>query len=212
MRERQMRLTIWRRMVSSLGLFGIFLSVGSCGGGPKEPLFEILHSAVSPLGELLEPPTSDEEQYRVAMRAWFTRTDADHDGQLSPAEMSAEADRVFPMYDLNGDGEIVYAEWRYFRMNSPFRGQPTTDGGSVRPGSIGPTPDHAVTADADSGRSNDYQMRLPPFLAASRVTPNELRAEALRRHLAMDANGDGAVSVPEYMEQVEGPLRARTFK
>jgi hypothetical protein len=40
------------------------------------------------------------------MALWFAQADADHDGRLTPAEFSADADRFFATLDANHDGEI----------------------------------------------------------------------------------------------------------
>ena len=40
------------------------------------------------------------------MALWFAEADPDHDGRLTPAEFSADADRFFVTLDSNHDGEI----------------------------------------------------------------------------------------------------------
>ena len=52
--------------------------------------------------------------------AWFARADVDHDGQISLAEMVADADRFFTALDVNGDGELLPDEvTRYERDVAP---------------------------------------------------------------------------------------------
>lgn len=164
-----------------IGLVCLFSPKAYCADGSTTPIFALRYVAVSPLGEVLGVSTGELEQYRLDMRSWFSRTDTDHDGQVSSTELSVDADRVFQIYDVTGDGVIVSAELAYFRMTTPFT-------------STGIDPVRAADTDANS-----------------QVTPDEFRAEALRRHAAMDANGDGAISIAEFMEQVERPLRSWTL-
>lgn len=177
-----MRIKFVVPVAATFGLVCLFSPVAHCVDGSTTSIIAARYVAVSPLGEVLAASTGDLEQYRVDMRLWFSGSDTDDDGQVSPTELSADADRVFKIYDGTGDGVIASAELTYFRMTSPFT-------------STGIDPVRAADSDANS-----------------QVTPDEFRAEALRRHAAMDANGDGAISIAEFMEQVEGPLRAWTLQ
>lgn len=203
------RATGWR---VAGGLAVMALVLAACGGGDKyRP--GIRYSAVSPLGEPLTAPTRDADAYRAAMREWFARTDTNGDGKLSLAEFTAEATRVFPLYDLNRDGFVTSYELTQYRVSLPTHAAPADSGRRLRPGRIDMTPDEAATARTDGRGRPDYRMGIDPVMAADanadfRVTPDELRAEAARRHAIMDANGDGSVSLAEFMEQAEGPMRA----
>lgn len=208
-----MRRTVWRRAGLGLGLAGLCLALASCGGGGDKYRPGIRYNPISPLGEPLAAPTRDADAYRAAMRDWFTRTDTDHDGKLSLAEFTAEADRVFPLYDLNRDGFVTSYELTQYRVGLPTHTAPADSGRRLRPGRIDMTPDEAATARVDGRGRADYRMGIDPVMSADsnadfRVTPEELRAEATRRHAIMDKNGDGFVSLAEFMEQAEGPMRA----
>ncbi|OYQ32379.1 hypothetical protein CHU95_16380 [Niveispirillum lacus] len=189
------------------------LALASCGGGRDTFRPGIRYSPVSPVGEPLAAPTRDAEAYRAAMRDWFTRADTDRNGTLSLLELTAEAGRVFPLYDLNRDGYVTSYELTQYRVNLPTHSAPADTGRRLRPGRIDMTPDEAATARVDGRGRADYRMGIDPVMSADsnadfRVTPEELRAEATRRHAIMDQNGDGTVSRPEFMEQAEGPMRA----
>ncbi|MFV3128280.1 hypothetical protein [Niveispirillum sp. KHB5.9] len=201
------------RAAYGLALAGLCLALASCGGGPDKTRPGIRFSAVSPLGEPLGAPTREAEQYLATMRDWFARTDTDHDGRLSLAEFTAEAARVFPLYDLNGDGFITSYELTNYRVSLPTHAPPADSGRRLRPGRIDMTPDEAATARTDGRGRPDYRMGIDPVMSADsnadfRVTLDELRTEATRRHGMMDKNSDGFVSLPEFMDQAEGPMRA----
>lgn len=207
-----MRRAVWRTAYA-LGLAGFCLALASCGSGPDKARPGIRYSAVSPLGQPLGPPTRDADQYRATMRDWFASADTDHDGKLSLAEFIAEADRVFPLYDLNHDGFVTSYELTTYRVGLPSHTLPADSGRRLRPGRIDMTPDEAATAHTDGRGRPDYRMGIDPVMSADsnadfRVTTEELRVEAARRHTIMDKNGDGSVSVSEFMDQAEGPMRA----
>lgn len=205
-----MRRAVWR---TAVGLTGLCLVLAACSSGPNKNRPGIRFNPVSPLGEPLAAPTRDADAYRAAMRDWFARTDRDHDGTLSLNEFTAEADRVFALYDLNRDGFVTSYELTQYRVGLPTHAAPADNGRRLRPGRIDMTPDEAATAQRDGRGRPDYRMGIDPVMSADsnadfRVTPDELRAEAARRHAIMDGNHDGSVSLPEFMEQAEGPMRA----
>jgi hypothetical protein len=67
--------------------------------GPCGPRFATVY--IAPMGEpfrtngLADP-----------MRRWFDQADADHDGRLTPAELTADAARFFGTIDTDHDGEL----------------------------------------------------------------------------------------------------------
>lgn len=63
----------------------------------------------TPIGELLAaaaPPEACHPQ----LEAWFDRADTDRSGSLSRTEFEAEARRVFPTLDADGDGLVTSRE------------------------------------------------------------------------------------------------------
>lgn len=199
---------------AAVGLLSLatILTLAGCGGGdPRLP--GIRYTPVSPLGEPLGRPSREADAYRAAMRDWFGRADTNHDGKLSAAEMMAEADRVFPFYDLNHDGFVTSAELTLYRVNSPFHEAPPDNGRRLRPGRIDMTPDEAATVQNNGKGRPQYRIGIDPVMSADanadfRVTPEELRAEAVRRHTIMDENHDGQVTLAEFMDMAEGPMKA----
>ncbi len=57
---------------------------------------------ISPMGEPFFGRTADEDGLTV----WFEQADRNHDGVLTPDEMTADAQRFFETLDTNHDGEI----------------------------------------------------------------------------------------------------------
>jgi Ca2+-binding EF-hand superfamily protein len=57
---------------------------------------------MSPMGEPFFGRTADEDGLAV----WFEQADRNHDGVLTPDEMTADAQRFFETLDTNHDGEI----------------------------------------------------------------------------------------------------------
>jgi hypothetical protein len=185
--------------------------LSACGGGPELPA--IRYAAVSPAGELLAAPTMEAETYRAAMLGWFDHTDSNHDGRLDPAEMQADAERIFKLYDHNGDGFVTSAEMTAYRVESPFRANPVQGGGRIRPGRVNLTAEEANTASRDSDGRPQYRMGIDPVMSADanadfRVTLAEFLAQMAIRHGQMDRDKDGFVSREEFLAFADGPMRA----
>lgn len=196
----------------ALLLLPLALSLAGCGGG-RDKLPNIRYAAVSPAGELLAAPTMDADAYRAAMLGWFDRADTSHDGRLDAAEMRADAERAFKLYDQNGDGFVTSAEMTAYRVNSPYRVPPVQGGGRIRPGRLNLTADEADTASRDSQGRPQYRMGIDPVMSADanadfRVTLAEFLAQMAIRHGQMDRNGDGVVSREEFLAFADGPMRA----
>lgn len=195
----------------SLLLLSLAAALSGCGGGPELP--SIRYAAVSPAGELLAAPTMEAETYRAAMLGWFDLADSNHDGRLDPAEMRADAERAFKLFDRNGDGFITSAEMTAYRVESPYRANPVQGGGRIRPGRVNLTAEEAETASRDSDGRAQYRMGIDPVMSADanadfRVTLAEFLAQMAIRHGQMDRDKDGFVSRPEFLSFAEGPMRA----
>ncbi|WP_029013970.1 EF-hand domain-containing protein [Niveispirillum irakense] len=198
--------------IASVALLPLVLGLSACGGGDR-PLPMIRYAAVSPAGELLGAPTGDEGAYRDAMLGWFNRADSNGDGRLDLAEMMADADRTFALYDQNKDGAVTSSELTAYRVASPHHTPPVQGGEKMRPGRLNMTAAEAETASRDSRGRPQYRMGVDPVMSADanadfRVTLAEFRVEMTRRHAQMDRNGDGAVSRDEFLAYAEGPMRA----
>ena len=67
-----------------------------------------------------------------ALARWFNQADRNHDGQITPDEMKADADRFFATLDSDGDGEIgpdelIHYEWDLapdIQLSSRLKRQP----------------------------------------------------------------------------------------
>ena len=72
------------------------------GNGAQSPGRAAGRPFMSPMGEPFFGRTADED----GLTAWFEQADRNHDGSLSPDEMTADAQRFFDALDTNHDGEI----------------------------------------------------------------------------------------------------------
>ena len=83
---------------------------------------------ISPMGEPFRARTRDDD----TLARWFNQADLNHDGQITPAEMRADADRFFATLDADGDGqigpdELIHYEWELapdIQVNSRLKRQP----------------------------------------------------------------------------------------
>jgi Ca2+-binding EF-hand superfamily protein len=83
---------------------------------------------ISPMGEPFRARGGTED----ALARWFNQADRNHDGQISPAEMQADADRFFAVLDSDGDGqigpdELIQYEWELapdIQLSSRLKRQP----------------------------------------------------------------------------------------
>lgn len=83
---------------------------GPPGGGPDGPRPERGRLFASPMGE----PFRSTRDGGDPARAWFDQADTNHDGNLSPAEFLADADRFFTVLDRGKDGEIDPDDVTYY--------------------------------------------------------------------------------------------------
>jgi hypothetical protein len=67
--------------------------------GPCGPRYATVY--VAPMGEPFRT-----NGVRDPMKLWFDHADGDHDARLTPAELSADADRFFATIDTDHDGEL----------------------------------------------------------------------------------------------------------
>ena len=83
---------------------------------------------ISPMGEPFRAHTATDD----TLARWFNQADRNHDGQLRPEELQADADRFFATLDTDGDGqigpeELIHYEWELapdVQLSSRLRRQP----------------------------------------------------------------------------------------
>ena len=83
---------------------------------------------ISPMGEPFRARGGTDD----ALARWFNQADRNHDGQITPDEMKADADRFFATLDSDGDGEIgpdelIRYEWELapdIQLSSRLKRQP----------------------------------------------------------------------------------------
>jgi len=173
---------------------------------------------ISPMGEPFRPETRDV----TGLALWFAEADRDHDGKLTLAEMTADADRFFATLDVNHDGEIDPDEiTRYETVVAPeISGGPRFEMG----GMDGPRPEaeggggyghggghhHGGGQRFFRGGDDNHQgaarfglLDLPePVTAADTnfnrgVSLEEFRQAAGQRFLALDLDLHGYLTLPD---------------
>lgn len=83
---------------------------------------------ISPMGEPFRPRNATDD----TLARWFNQADRNHDGQITPEEMEADADHFFATLDTDADGqispeELIQYEWELapdIQLNSRLKRQP----------------------------------------------------------------------------------------
>ena len=102
-------------MRMALFLIAIAASAADAQVTPKGPINVVGHAwapFISPMGEPFRPRSASDD----TLARWFDQADRNHDGQLTPDEMKADADRFFAVLDSDRDGqigpeELINYEW-----------------------------------------------------------------------------------------------------
>jgi len=100
---------------------------------------------ISPMGEPFRPRDASDD----TLARWFSQADRNHDGQLTPDEMRADADRFFATLDSDGDGVIDALD-----SDSDNDGLPDHIEADNKPGSKNPC---AAPLDSDDSGIPDYR-------------------------------------------------------
>lgn len=135
------------------------------------------HMISSPNGEPLGY-ASDRSRCEALLAEWFSAADTDRNGQLSDAEMYADAVRWFRRADADRDGAITVEELTALRRTIPA------------PGAAPQQPERRTRAERDA-----LVVREPdPVMAADinldfRVSEAELLAMAGRRYATLSRHG-----------------------
>jgi hypothetical protein len=150
-------------------------------------------------GPLGHPTCSD------AMTGWFNRVDTNHDGTIDSSEFLADARRQFAVMDLDHDGEITPDELSAYR--APYDlGLPQT--AAREADTTGPT-SHASRKGRGGGNFGGSAPKVDlandaadPVMAADvdlkfRVTLSAFLAYGQRQFAQLDARHDGHLTLAE---------------
>lgn len=175
---------------------------------------------ISPLGEPFRPEGRDVS----GLALWFAQADSDHDGKLTLAEMTADADRFFAVLDVNRDGEIdpdeitryetvvapEIAGGPHFAMDAPQdAGSGEGSGSRLHRAGHGRRPGdgggffRGRDDDTHQGAARFGLLDLPePVTAADTnfnrgISREEFRQASGQRFLALDLDHHGYLTLPE---------------
>jgi hypothetical protein len=183
-----------RAAVAALALLAL-AACGLFGGREKEreakpgPLY-------SPNGEPLSGGPLGDLKCEDAMRRWFARVDADHDGSIDAAEFLADARRQFAAMDLDKSGVLtpsVLARYRAPYLAEQPREEPPDESDSDREKRRQRDREPPIGKDrADPVMIADVNLR-------NRVTLDDFLASARRNFAALDVNKNGRLSSDEML-------------
>jgi Ca2+-binding EF-hand superfamily protein len=170
---------------------------------------------ISPMGEPFRARTRDDD----TLARWFNQADGNHDGQVTPDELKADADRFFATLDADGDGEIgpeelIRYEWELapdIQVNSRLKSQP-------REGAALPRPEFAEDSPQkhrEKSRRDDAEPQLGGLQGAARygllnmpepvaaadadfnrsISRAEFEQAAIERFKLLDVDGRGALTL-----------------
>ena len=148
---------------------------------------------VSPMGEPFFGRTAGEDGLIV----WFAEADRNHDGAITPDEMTADADRFFATLDLDHDGELDPDEVMHYEdyVVPELRAEPIFSAVDL-PG--GEHEEH-VDDETNAGRMGLLQIPEPVASADTNldrgVSAAEFRAAAEQRFQLLDFNHTGRLTL-----------------
>jgi Ca2+-binding EF-hand superfamily protein len=132
---------------------------------PRTPINVVGHAwapFISPMGEPFRPRNAADD----TLARWFSQADRNHDEQISPDEMKADADRFFTELDADRDGqiepdELIQYEWELapdIQLDSKLKRRP----GEAEPAKPAPNPEQNT-----SQHGRRQRAREPDFLSGS---------------------------------------------
>ena len=170
---------------------------------------------VSPMGE----PFRSRDRGDDTLADWFNQADTNHDGYLTIAEFTRDAERFFAVLDLNHDGEIDPDETTHYEevvapeirsgpnYTMELAGAAEEGEGGGRSGHRGGGGRHHFRAgggdDTHQGAGRYGLLDLPePVVSADAdfnrgVSLNEFRQAAVQRFVALDLDHHGRLSLPD---------------
>ena len=197
---------------------GFGLTVILCAAAPDtRPINVVAHAwapFISPMGEPFRARTATDD----TLARWFNQADRNHDGQITPDEMKADADHFFALLDADNDGEIgpdelVNYEWELapdIQLNTRLKRQP----GEAAPAKAPEESENPEGRRPRRGRgepdwlSGGLQgaaryglLNMPEPVAAAdadfnrSITRSEFEAAALERFQLLDKDHRGALTL-----------------
>ena len=191
-----------------MALTFLFLALAQAAAQPSAPAFASHRGGrmfVSPMGEPFRPHDRNDD----SLADWFNQADANHDGQLTLAEMQQDADRFFAVLDSNHDGEIDPDEISHYENEIAPEVTSGSSFGMMREDDGGGGRHHRRHAgfirggdDAHQGAGRFGLLDLPePVVSADSnfnrgVSQAEFRQAAAQRFIALDIDHHGYLTLP----------------
>jgi Ca2+-binding EF-hand superfamily protein len=159
---------------------------------------------VSPMGEPYRARSASDD----TLADWFGKADANHDSQLTPGELEADADRFFSVLDTNGDGqidpdELANYEWQIapeIQAMSRTR-RPPGQAASPKASRTASTEASLALDGALQGAARYGLLNIPEPVAAADtnfdrgITREEFRQAALYRFQLLDPQRSGRLTL-----------------
>ena len=180
------------------------LAMAACSshGGPARP-----RPVFSPNGELLSVGGKGAPVCSEVLESWWDTIAASHGGQLTKATFLADADAQFEIMDLDHDGFITPSELSDYRveMDPPYE---VPVPGAPAPKTAGPVPRRGMRGDNIAGPPRSIQMPadvVDPVMSADKslsfkVSKEDFTAQAHEVFAELDKNHDGLISRGEVVE------------
>ena len=169
---------------------------------------------LSPMGEPFRARTATDD----TLARWFNQADRNHDGQITPGEMKADADRFFATLDSDGDGqigpeELIHYEWELapdVQLSSRLKRQPGEARSIKRPDFAEDSPQarryrrgegEPDTLIGLQGGARYGLLNMPEPVAAAdadfnrAISRSEFEQAALERFALLDTNRSGALTL-----------------
>ena len=183
----------------------------------RRPINVVAHAwapFISPMGEPFRARNATDD----TLGRWFNQADRNHDGQITPEEMEADADRFFTLLDGDGDGqiepdELIHYEWELapdIQLSSRLKRQP----GEVAKATPADSGDERTSRGRPGRRDPDWLsgglqgaaryglLNMPEPVAAADADFNraisraEFRQAALTRFALLDPDHRKAITLP----------------
>jgi len=170
------------------------LALGACALGGEKVREAKTGPLYSPNGEPLSGGPLGEPSCEDAMRRWFAKADADHDGTVDVAEFLADARRLFAAMDLDRSGVLTPSVLSHYRapyLAERAREEPPEESERERAGRLEREREPPIGKDrADPVMIADVNLR-------NRVTLDDFLALARRTFAGLDRNKDGRLGSDE---------------